>query len=47
MLIQLTTAQVTSPLHDGSGDRSSSEEMPCSPAFRLLLRSSLRLRLAI
>jgi hypothetical protein len=47
MLIQSTAALATSPLHDGSGDGFSSEETPCSPAFRLLLRSSLRSRLAI
>jgi hypothetical protein len=47
MLLQSTTALVTSLLHDDSGDGSSSEETPCSPAFRLLLRSSLRSRLAI
>jgi hypothetical protein len=47
MLLQSTAAQATSPHHDGSGDGSSSEEMPNSPAFRLLVRSSLRSRLAI
>jgi hypothetical protein len=47
MLLQSTAALTTSPLHDGSGDRSSSEEMPNSPAFRLLVRLSLRSRLAI
>jgi hypothetical protein len=47
MLLQSTAALVTSPLHDGSGDGSSSEETPSSPAFRLLLRLSLRLRLVI
>jgi hypothetical protein len=47
MLLQSIAALATSPLHDGSGDGSSSEETPNSPAFRLLLRSSLRSRLAI
>jgi hypothetical protein len=47
MLVQSTAALATSPLHDGSGDGSSSEEMPCSPALRLLLLSSLRSCLAI
>jgi hypothetical protein len=36
-----------SPLHDGSGDGSSSEETPRSPAFRFLIRLSFRSRLAI
>jgi hypothetical protein len=47
MLLQSTTALATSPLHDGSGDVSSLEEMPSSPAFRLLVRLSLRSCLAI
>jgi hypothetical protein len=47
MLLQSTATLATSPLHDGSGDGSSSEEMPSSPAFHLLVRLSLRLRLAI
>jgi hypothetical protein len=47
MLFQSTMALATSPLHDGSGDGSSSEETPCSPALRLLLWSSLRSRLEI
>jgi hypothetical protein len=47
MLPQSTAALATSPLHDGLGDGSLSEEMPCSPALRLLLQSSLRSRLAI
>jgi hypothetical protein len=47
MLLQSTAVLATSPLHDGPGDRSSSEETPCSPALRLLLRSSLLSRLAI
>jgi hypothetical protein len=47
MFLQSTAALATSPLHDGSGDGSSSKETPCSPAFRLLLRLSLRSRLAI
>jgi hypothetical protein len=37
MLLQSTTALETSLLHDSSGDRSSTEKMPSSPAFRLLL----------
>jgi hypothetical protein len=41
MLLQSTVALATSPLHDGSGDGSSSEETPCFPALRLLLLSSL------
>jgi hypothetical protein len=47
MLLQSTIALATLPLHDGLGDGSSSEEIPCSPAFRLLLRSSLRSCLVI
>jgi hypothetical protein len=47
MLLQSTAALATSPLHNGSGDGSLSEETPCSPTFHLLLRSSLRSRLAI
>jgi hypothetical protein len=47
MLLQSTTALATSPLHDGLGDGSSSEETPSSPAFRLFVRLSLRSRLAI
>jgi hypothetical protein len=47
MLLQSTAALATSPLHDGSGDGSSSEEMPYSPAFRFLLRLSLQSHLAI
>jgi hypothetical protein len=47
MLLQSTAALATSPLHDGSGDGSSSEETPSSPAFRLLVRLSLRSRLVI
>jgi hypothetical protein len=47
MLLQSTAALATSPLHEGSGDRSSSEETPSSPALRLLLRSSLQSRLVI
>jgi hypothetical protein len=30
MLLQSIAVLATSPLHDGSGDRSSSEETPCS-----------------
>jgi hypothetical protein len=47
MLLQSTAALATSPLHDGSGDGSSSEETPRSPAFCLLLRSLLRSCLVI
>jgi hypothetical protein len=42
MLLQSTAALATSPLHEGSGDGSSSEETPRSPSFRLLLRLSLQ-----
>jgi hypothetical protein len=37
MSLHSTAALVTSPLHEDSGDGSSSEETPRSPAFRLLL----------
>jgi hypothetical protein len=47
MSLQSTATLATSPLHDGSGDGSSLEETPSSPAFRLLMRLSLRSRLAI
>jgi hypothetical protein len=47
MLLQSIAALATSLHQDGSGDGASSEETPVSPAFRLLLRSSLRSRLAI
>jgi hypothetical protein len=47
MLLQSTTALATTPFHDGSGYGSSSEETPSSPTFRLLVRLSLRSRLAI
>jgi hypothetical protein len=47
MSFQSTAALATSPLHDGSGDGSSSEETPSSPAFRLLMRLLFRSRLAI
>jgi hypothetical protein len=47
MLLQLTAALATSLLHDGSGDGSSLEETPSSPAFHLLMRLSLQSRLAI
>jgi hypothetical protein len=47
MLLQLTAALATSPIHEGSGDGSSLEETPSSPAFCLLLRFSLRSHLAI
>jgi hypothetical protein len=47
MSLQSTAALATSPLHDGSGDGSSSEEMPSSPAFHLLMQLLLRSRLAI
>jgi hypothetical protein len=45
--LQSTAALARLPLHDGSVDRSSLEETPCSPAFRLLMRLSFRSRLAI
>jgi hypothetical protein len=47
MSFQSTAALAMSPLHDGFGDGSSSEETPRSPAFRLLMRLSFRLCLAI
>jgi hypothetical protein len=47
MLLQSIATLVTSPLQDGLGDGSSSEETPSSPAFRLLVQLSLRSRLAI
>jgi hypothetical protein len=47
MSLQSTATLATSPLHDSSGDRSSLEETPRSPAFRLLMRLSFRPRLAI
>jgi hypothetical protein len=37
MSLQSTVALATSPLHDGSGDGSSSKETPHSPAFCLLI----------
>jgi hypothetical protein len=45
--LQSTAALGASPLHDSSCDRSSSEETPRSPAFRLLMRLSFRSLLAI
>jgi hypothetical protein len=47
MLLQSTAALATSPHHNGSGDGSSLEETSSSPAFRHLMRLSLRSRLAI
>jgi hypothetical protein len=47
MSLQSTAALATPSLHDGSGVGSSLEETPRSPAFRLLMRLSFRLRLAI
>jgi hypothetical protein len=47
MSLQSTATLATSPLHDGSGDGSSLEETPHSPAFHLLTRLSFRSRLAI
>jgi hypothetical protein len=47
MSLQLTAALATSPLHDCSGDGSSSEDTPSTLAFHLLMRLSLRSRLAI
>jgi hypothetical protein len=40
MSLQFTAVLGTSPLHDGSGDGSSLEETPRSPAFCLLMRLS-------
>jgi hypothetical protein len=47
MSLQSIAVLATSPPQDGSGEASSSEETPASPAFRLLVRLSLRSRLAI
>jgi hypothetical protein len=47
MSLQSTTTLATSPLHDGSGDGSSLEEMLRSPAFCLLMWLFFRQRLAI
>jgi hypothetical protein len=47
MSLQSSAALAMSPLHDGSGDESSSKEMPHSPAFRLVMQLSFRSRLAI
>jgi hypothetical protein len=47
MSLQSSATLAMSPLHDDSGDGSSSEEMPHSPAFRLVMRLSFRSRLAI
>jgi hypothetical protein len=47
MSLQYTAALAMSPLHDGSGDGSSLEETPRSPAFRLLMQLSFRSLLAI
>jgi hypothetical protein len=47
MLLQSIAALAMSPLQDGSGDGSSSEETPGSPAFRLLVRLLLLSRLVI
>jgi hypothetical protein len=47
MSLQSTAVLATLPLHDSSGDGSSSEETPSSPAFRLLMRLSFRPRLVI
>jgi hypothetical protein len=47
MSLQSVAALAMSPLHDGFGNRSSLEETPRSPAFRLLMRLSFRSRLAI
>jgi hypothetical protein len=40
MSLQSSAALATLPLHDSSGDGSSSEETPSFPAFRLLMRLS-------
>jgi hypothetical protein len=42
MSLQSTVALSTSPLHDVSGDGSSLEKTPRSPAFRLLMRLSFQ-----
>jgi hypothetical protein len=47
MSLQSTAALAISPLHNGSGDGSSSEDTPSSPAFRLLMRLSFQSCLAI
>jgi hypothetical protein len=47
ILLQSSAALATSPLRDGSGDGSSSEETPSSPAFCLLRWLSLRSRLVV
>jgi hypothetical protein len=40
MSLQFTATLGSSSLNVGSGDGSSLEETPCSPAFRRLMRSS-------
>jgi hypothetical protein len=45
--LQFTAALGSSSLHDGSDDRSSSEDTPRSPAFRLLMRLAFRSHMAI
>jgi hypothetical protein len=47
MSLQSTVALATLPLHDGSGDGSSLEEMLRFPTFRRLMWLSFRSRLAI
>jgi hypothetical protein len=47
MSLQSTAVLATSPLHDGSKDRSSLEETPRSPTFGLLMRFSFRSRMVI
>jgi hypothetical protein len=47
MSLQSTAALATSPLHGGSVDGSSLEEMSLSPAFRLFMWLSFQSRLAI
>jgi hypothetical protein len=47
MSLQSTAVLAMSPLHDDSGDGSSSEETPSSTAFRLLMWLSLQSLLAI
>jgi hypothetical protein len=47
MSLRSTVALGTSPLHDGSGDKSSLEETLRSPAFHRWMRLSFRPRLAI
>jgi hypothetical protein len=47
MSLQSTAALATSPLHDGSGNGSSLEEMSRFPAFHLLMQLSFQSDLVI